>query len=57
MAVGFANTDRHSYEQLSSSVTMIESATVPSDFFDPTPERQIIVLIDSALLRKAERLI
>ena len=27
------------------------------DFFDPTPEEQIIVLIDTAILRKAERLI
>ena len=27
------------------------------DFFDPTPERQIIVLVDAVTLRKAERLI
>lgn len=27
------------------------------DYFDPTPEEQIIVLIDAATLRKAERLI
>jgi hypothetical protein len=27
------------------------------DFFDPTPEEQKIVLIDIAILRKAERLI
>jgi hypothetical protein len=27
------------------------------DFFDPTPEEQIVVLIDGAILRNAERLI
>jgi hypothetical protein len=27
------------------------------DFFDPTPENQVIVLIDAATLRQAERLI
>jgi len=27
------------------------------EFFDPSPERQVIVLIDPATLRKAERLI
>jgi len=27
------------------------------DFFDPTPEQQIVVLIDAATVRKAERLI
>ena len=27
------------------------------DFFDPTPEEQIVVLVDVATLRKAERLI
>jgi hypothetical protein len=27
------------------------------NFFDPTPEQQIIVLVDSALLRKAQNLI
>jgi hypothetical protein len=27
------------------------------DFFDPTPEEQIIVLVDAATLRKAEQLI
>jgi hypothetical protein len=27
------------------------------DFFDPTPEQQVVVLIDSASLRKAEKLI
>jgi len=27
------------------------------DFFDPTPEEQQVVLIDTATLRKAERLI
>ena len=27
------------------------------DFFDPTPEQQIVVLIGAATLRKAERLI
>jgi len=30
---------------------------MPRDFFDPTPEQQIIVLIDVATLRKAEKLI
>ena len=30
---------------------------MPSDFFDPTPEEQIVILIDAAILRKAERLI
>ena len=28
-----------------------------SDFFDPTPEQQIVVLIDVTTLRNAERLI
>jgi hypothetical protein len=27
------------------------------DFFDPAPEQQVIVLVDSAILRKAERVI
>ena len=27
------------------------------DFFDPTPEQQIVVLVQSATLRQAERLI
>ena len=27
------------------------------DFFDPTPEEQVVVLIDSATLHKAEKLI
>jgi hypothetical protein len=27
------------------------------DFFDPTPEQQTVVLIDAAILRKAEKLI
>ena len=27
------------------------------DFFDPTPERQVVVLVESATLRQAERLI
>jgi hypothetical protein len=27
------------------------------DFFDPTPEEQIVVLIDAGMLRKAEQLI
>jgi len=27
-----------------------------TDFFDPTPEEQIVVLVDPATLRKAERL-
>jgi len=27
------------------------------DFFDPTPEDQVVVLIDSTTLRKVERLI
>jgi hypothetical protein len=30
---------------------------LPADFFDPTPEQQIIVLIDAATLRNAEQLI
>jgi hypothetical protein len=30
---------------------------MPRDFFDPTPEQQIVILIDAAILRKAERLI
>jgi hypothetical protein len=30
---------------------------MPSDFFDPTLEEQLIVLVDSVTLRKAERLI
>jgi hypothetical protein len=27
------------------------------DFFDPTPEQQLIVLVETSTLRKAERLI
>ena len=27
------------------------------DFFDPTPEEQVVALIDASTLRKAERLI
>jgi hypothetical protein len=30
---------------------------MPRDFFDPTPEQQMVVLIDQTALRKAERLI
>jgi hypothetical protein len=29
---------------------------MPRDFFDPTPEQQIVVLVDGATLRKAEKL-
>ena len=28
---------------------------MPQDFFDPTPEEQNVVLIDTAILRNAER--
>jgi hypothetical protein len=27
------------------------------DFFDPTPEEQVVILVDASILRKAERLI
>ena len=27
------------------------------DFFDPTPEEQIVIMVDASTLRKAERLI
>jgi hypothetical protein len=30
---------------------------MPRDFFDPTPEQQVVVLVDIATLRQAERLI
>jgi hypothetical protein len=30
---------------------------MPRDFFDPAPEQQIVVLIETATLREAERLI
>jgi hypothetical protein len=30
---------------------------MPRDFFDPTPEEEVVVLIDAATLRKAEQLI
>ena len=30
---------------------------MPSGFFDPTPEQQNVVLVDAAVLRKAEKLI
>src|SRR5262245_10020802 len=36
---------------------MIESASMPRDFFDPTPEQQNVVLINASTLREAERLI
>jgi len=34
-----------------------EEGTVPPDFFDPTPEQQSVVLINTAILQEAERLI
>ena len=36
---------------------MIESAAMARDFFDPTPEQQNVVLINTATLHEAERLI
>jgi hypothetical protein len=30
---------------------------MPGDFFDPTPEQQVVVLVESATLRQADRLI
>jgi hypothetical protein len=30
---------------------------MPRDFFDPSPEQQNVVLVDAAILRKAEALI
>jgi hypothetical protein len=36
---------------------VIESAPMPRDFFDPTPEQQNVVLVDAATLREAEKLI
>jgi hypothetical protein len=30
---------------------------MPRDFFDPTPEEQLVVLVDASTLRKAEQLI
>jgi hypothetical protein len=27
------------------------------DFFDPTPEEQVVILVDASILRKTERLI
>jgi hypothetical protein len=30
---------------------------MPRDFFDPTPEEQNVVLIDSATLQKAQRMV
>jgi hypothetical protein len=36
---------------------MLNSAPMVRDFFDPTPEQQIVVLVDTATLRKAEKLI
>jgi hypothetical protein len=30
---------------------------MPPDFFDPTPEQQIVVLVDETALRKAKKLI
>jgi hypothetical protein len=36
---------------------VIEFSTMPRDLFDPTPEQQMVVLIDQTALRKAERLI
>ena len=35
----------------------IESYAVPRDFFDPPPEQQNVVLINTATLHEAERLI
>ena len=34
-----------------------KEGTVPRDFFDPTPEQQSVVLINTAILQEAERLI
>jgi hypothetical protein len=36
---------------------MTQSAAMPREFFDPTPEAQNVVLINAATLRKAEKLI
>jgi hypothetical protein len=36
---------------------VIESALMPRDFFDPTPEEQNVVLVDATTLRQAEKLI
>jgi hypothetical protein len=36
---------------------MIESLTMPPDFFDPTPEQQNVILVDAATLRNAERMV
>jgi hypothetical protein len=30
---------------------------MPRDFFDPSPEQQVVVLVEAVTLRKAERLI
>jgi hypothetical protein len=35
----------------------MQSLAAFRDFFDPTPEEQVVVLIDAETLRKAERLI
>jgi len=35
----------------------MKECTVSRDFFDPTPEQQHVVLVDSTILHEAERLI
>jgi len=30
---------------------------MPRGFFDPTPEQQIVILVDAATLREAEKLV
>ena len=35
----------------------IESPAMPRDFFGPTPEDQIVILVDATTLRNAEKLI
>ena len=30
---------------------------MPRDFFDPTPEQQNVVLVDAAMIQKAQRMI
>src|SRR5262249_31837280 len=43
--------------QLKDGPTQMRECTAQSDFFDPTPEQQNVVLINGATLHEAERLI
>ena len=49
---------RHLGQSLRNTLNaVIESADMPHDFFDPTPEQQNVLLVNAATLRQAEKLV